>query len=58
MKCKEMIPLALMIVICVVGIVVAGIVIEAAVGVVRSIVRQRAKPTVPLSACEMTSSKG
>jgi hypothetical protein len=47
-----------MLVICVVGIVVAAIVIETAVSVVRSIVRQRAKSTTPLSACEMTSSKG
>jgi hypothetical protein len=51
-----MLPLALLIVICVVGIVTAVIVIDAVVGVVRSITRKRAKPTHPLSACEMTSS--
>lgn len=52
-----MIPLALLIVICVVGIVTAAIVIDAGASVVRSIIRHRAKPTIPLSACEMTNPK-
>ena len=52
-----MIPLPLLIVICIIGIVAAVIVIDTVVGVVRNITRQRAKPTNPLSACEMTSSK-
>ncbi len=51
-----MIPLALLIVICVVGIVTAGIVIEAAVSIVRNIISHRSKKTQPLSACEMTTS--
>jgi hypothetical protein len=53
-----MIPLPLLIVICIIGIVVAAIVIDAGASVVRSIIRHGAKPTTPLSACEMTSSKG
>jgi hypothetical protein len=52
----EMIPLPLLIVVCIIGIVTAAIVIETVVSVVRSIVSRRAKPTSPLSACEMTSS--
>ena len=53
----KMLPLALLIVICVVGIVTAAIVIDAGASVVRSIIRHRAKPTIPLSACEMTNPK-
>jgi hypothetical protein len=51
-----MIPLALMIVVCIIGIVTAAIIVDACASVVCSIIRQRAKPTTPLSACEMTSS--
>jgi hypothetical protein len=51
-----MIPLPLLIVVCIIGIVTAAIIVDAGASVVRSIVRHRAKPTTPLSACEMTSS--
>jgi hypothetical protein len=52
-----MIPLPLLIVICIIGIFTVAIVIDAGASVVRSIIKQRANPTHPLSACEMTSSK-
>jgi hypothetical protein len=49
-----MIPTALILVICVVGIVVAGILIEAVVSITRSLIKRWYKPKPPLSAGETT----
>lgn len=57
LKCKyvtnqSMIPTALILVICVVGIVVAAIVIESVVTITRNLIKRWYKPKPPLSACE------
>ena len=59
LKCKYvtnqfMIPTALILVICVVGGVVAVIVIEAVVTITRSLIKRWHKPKPPLSASETT----
>ena len=49
-----MIPTALILVICVVGIVVAAIVIESVITITRNVLKKWYKPKPPLSTCEKT----
>jgi uncharacterized integral membrane protein len=51
------IPTPLLIVVCIIGAVVAGIVAEAVISIVRNITVKRANKTPPLSTCEMTATK-
>ena len=51
---KSMIPTALILVICAVGIVVVAIVIESVVTITRNLIKRWYKPNPPLSARETT----
>ena len=49
-----MIPTALILVICAVGVVVVAIVVESVVTITRNLIKNWRKPKPPLSKCETT----